>query len=429
MKKVNEMEILLSLSIALFAGLMMTRVCKPFGLPAVTGYLVAGILVGPYCLGLLGVEGLGFTSLEKVEEFKILSEAALGFIAFTIGNEFRLNTLKQIGKKAVIIAIFGAVGATILVDGALITMAYLMPDVMNIPTALTLGAIASATAPAATLMVVRQYKAKGPVTKMLLPVVAIDDAVGLIVFAVSLGVATAIDTERFNVLSIAVDPLVEIALSIAVGALLGAALSFTEKFFHSRSKRLSITVAYVLMGVALSKIKFEIGDVHCGFSSLLLLMMMGTVFCNMCDFSEELMDRLDRWTGPLFALFFVLSGAELQLDIFTQWTMVLAGVVYIVFRCIGKYYGAGISAKCTHCEPAVQKYLGITLFPQAGVALGMTLIAQQALPEYGATITNITLFSVMIYELVGPLLTKIALTKAGEIKPEERKSSRGVLHH
>ena len=440
------MEILLSLSIALFAGLMMTRACKPFGLPAVTGYLVAGIIVGPYCLGQLseyvmqlGVnngnenlmqlgQGLGFSSHEYVEKFKILSEAALGFIAFTIGNEFRLGTLKKIGKKAVIIAIFGAVVATVLVDGALIGLSYLMPDVIDIPTALTLGAIASATAPAATLMVVRQYKAKGPVTEMLLPVVAIDDAVGLIVFAVSLGAANAINIGHMDVLSIAVEPMVEIALSITVGALLGAALSFTERFFHSRSKRLSITVAYVLMGVAISKIKFPIGSVECGFSSLLLLMMMGTVFCNTCDFSEELMDRLDRWTGPMFALFFVLSGAELQLDIFTQWTMVLAGVVYIVFRCIGKYYGAGISAKCTHCEPAVQKYLGITLFPQAGVALGMTLLAQEALPVQGATITNITLFSVMIYELVGPLLTKIALTKAGEIKPEERQSARGVMH-
>ncbi len=422
------MEILLSLSIALFAGLMMTRACKPFGLPAVTGYLVAGIIVGPYCLGQLGVEGLGFVSHENVEAFKILSEAALGFIAFTIGNEFRLGTLKQIGKKAVIIAIAGAVVATILVDGALIGLSFLMPEVIDIPTALTLGAIASATAPAATLMVVRQYKAKGPVTQMLLPVVAIDDAVGLIVFAVSLGAANAINIGHPDMLSIAVEPLAEIVLSIAAGALLGAALSFTEKFFHSRSKRLSITVAYVLMGVAISKLKFYIGPVHCGFSSLLLLMMMGTVFCNLCDFSEELMDRLDRWTGPLFALFFVLSGAELQLDIFTQWTMVVAGLVYIVFRCLGKYYGAGISAKLTHCEPTVQKYLGITLFPQAGVALGMTLIAQSALPAQGATITNITLFSVMIYELVGPLLTKIALTKAGEIKPEERQSARGVMH-
>lgn len=428
-EKVKIMAVLLSLSIALLAGLVMTRVCKPLGLPAVTGYLVAGILVGPYCLGRLGVEGVGFISHENVESFKLVSEAALGFIAFTIGNEFRLSTLKQIGKKAVIIAIAGAVGATILVDGALIALSFLMPDVIDLPTALTLGAIASATAPAATLMVVRQYKAKGPVTQMLLPVVAIDDAVGLIVFAVSLGAANAINVNHLDVLSVAVEPLVEILLSIVVGAIFGALLTFAERFFHSRSKRLSITVAFVLMGVAISHLKWSIGPVHCGFSSLLLLMMMGTVFCNMCDFSEELMDRLDRWTAPLFALFFVISGAELQLDIFTQWTMVVAGVVYIIFRCLGKYFGAGISAKLTHCEPTVQKYLGITLFPQAGVALGMTLIAQTTLPQQGATITNITLFSVMIYELIGPMLTKIALTKAGEIKPEERKSSRGVLHH
>lgn len=424
------MTVLLSLAIALFAGLMMTRLCKPLGLPAVTGYLVAGILIGPYCLGLLGIEGLGFTSFENVESFHILSEAALGFIAFTIGNEFRLSSLKQIGKQAVVIALFGAVGATILVDGALIGLSFLMPEVVDLPVALTLGAIASATAPAATLMVVRQYKAKGPVTQMLLPVVAIDDAIGLIVFAVSLGAAKAVNSGHMDILSIAVEPLVEIVLSIVAGGILGALLSYTERLFHSRSKRLSITVAYVLLGVAISQIKFNIGGVHCGFSSLLLLMMMGTVFCNMCDFSEELMDRLDRWTGPLFALFFVLSGAELQLSVFTQWTMVVVGVVYIIFRCLGKYFGASISAKLTHCDKTIQDYLGITLFPQAGVALGMTLIASTEFGgAQGDVIRNITLFSVMIYELVGPMLTKIALTKAGEIKPEERKSSRGVMHH
>ena len=424
------MTVLLSLAVALFAGLMMTRACKPLGLPAVTGYLVAGILIGPYCLGLLGVEGLGFTSFEAVESFHILSEAALGFIAFTIGNEFRLSSLKKIGKQAVVIALFGAVGATILVDAALIGLSFLMPGVVDLPIALTLGAIASATAPAATLMVVRQYKAKGPVTQMLLPVVAIDDAIGLIVFAVSLGVAKAVNSGQMDILSIALEPVMEIVLSIVAGSILGALLSYTERLFHSRSKRLSITVAYVLLGVAISQIKFHIGPVHCGFSSLLLLMMMGTVFCNMCDFSEELMDRLDRWTGPLFALFFVLSGAELQLSVFTQWTMVVVGIVYIIFRCLGKYFGASFSAKMTRCSKTVQDYLGITLFPQAGVALGMTLIASV---EFGGTqadvIRNITLFSVMVYELVGPLLTKIALTKAGEIKPEERKSSRGVMHH
>lgn len=423
------MEVLLGLAVALFAGLMMTRLCKPLGLPAVTGYLIAGILVGPYCLGQLGIEGLGFTSMENVEKFSILSEAALGFIAFTIGNEFRLSSIKQIGKQAVVVALFGAVGATILVDISLIGLSFLMPDIVDLPVALTLGAIASATAPAATLMVVRQYKAKGPVTQILLPVVAIDDAIGLIVFAISLGAAKAVNSGHLDVLSIAVEPLIEIVLSILVGSLLGALLSYTERLFHSRSKRLSITVAYVLVAVAISQIKFNIGSVYCGFSSLLLLMMMGTVFCNMCDFSEELMDRLDRWTGPLFALFFVLSGAELELSIFTQWTMVLVGVVYIIFRCLGKYYGASISARITHCDKNVQKYLGITLFPQAGVALGMTLIASTEFGgAQGDVIRNITLFSVMIYELVGPMLTKISLTKAGEIIPEHRKSSRGVIH-
>ncbi len=423
------MEILLALAVALFAGLFLTRLCKPLGLPAVTGYLVAGILIGPYCLGRLGIPGLGFTSLENVEQFSIVSEVALGFIAFTIGNEFRLNSIKQIGKQAFAIAIFGAAGATVLVDGALIGLSFLMPEVIDIPVALTLGAVAAATAPAATLMVVRQYKAKGPVTKLLLPVVAIDDAVGLIIFAVSLGAAKAIGSNHLDVLSIAVEPLAEIVLSILAGGILGALLSFAEKFFHSRSKRLSITVAFVLLAVALSQIKFEIGGVHFGFSSLLLLMMMGTVFCNMCDFSEELMDRLDRWTGPLFALFFVISGAELQLEVFAQWTMVVVGLVYIGFRCLGKYFGAGVSAKLTGCDKNVVNYLGITLFPQAGVALGMTLIAVAELGgTQGDTVRNITLFSVMIYELVGPLLTKIALTKAGEIIPEHRKSSRGIIN-
>lgn len=422
------MTVLLTLAVALFAGLMMTRVCKPLGLPAVTGYLVAGILIGPYFLGRLGIEGLGFISEENVANFTVFSEAALGFIAFTIGNEFRLSSIKKIGKQAMIIALFGALVATVLVDGALIAFSYIMPGVIDVPVALTLGAIASATAPAATLMVVRQYKAKGPVTQMLLPVVAIDDAIGLVIFAVSLGLAKAFNSGQLDVLSVVVEPIVEIMLSLIVGGVLGALLSYTERLFHSRSKRLSITVAYVLLGVAVSQLKFNVLGVHCGFSSLLLLMMMGTVFCNMCDFSEELMDRLDRWTGPMFALFFVISGAELQLGVFAQWTMVLIGVIYIVFRCIGKYLGASFSARITHCDPNVQKYLGITLFPQAGVALGMTLVAYAELGgAQGDMIRNITLFSVMVYELVGPLLTKVSLTKAGEIKPEERKSSRGVM--
>lgn len=425
-------NVVLCLGVAILVGLLMTRICKPLGLPAVTGYLVAGILIGPYCLGQLGIEGLGFVSLHYVESLSVICDVALGFIAFTIGNEFRVSQVKAIGKQAAIVSTSAAVLATILVGGGLVGLHFIMPDVVSIPTALIMGAIAAATAPAATLMVIKQYKAKGPVTTILLPVVALDDAIGLVIFAVCFGAAKAVATGHLNVLSLVLEPIIEIVASLLVGSLLGAALAFVERFFHSRSKRLSLTVAFVLLGVAISTLKFNIGTVHVGFSSLLLCMMMGTVFCNLCDFSEELMDRLDRWTGPLFALFFVISGAELELSIFTKWTVVLVGVAYIVLRCLGKYFGAYFSAKLTKCDENITKYLGITLFPQAGVALGMMSVVAASTEFHGTEeveiIRNLTLFSVMIYELVGPMMTKISLTKAGEINPEHRKSSRGVMH-
>ena len=421
------MEILLSLSIALFAGLMLSRLAKLVQLPAVTAYLVTGVLIGPWCLGALGVKGLGFTSSEEIESLSIISDVALGFIAFSIGNEFRLSQLKSIGKSATVIGIFQAVVATLCVDAALIGLHFLIPNEFPLPAAIVLGAIASATAPAATLMVVRQYKAKGPVTDTLLPVVAIDDAVGLVLFAISFGIAGAISTNHLDIVSILVEPIIEVVLSLALGALMGFLITFFEKFFHSRSKRLSMSVAFVFLTVALSMLKFEIGGVHIAFSSLLTCMMLGTVFCNCCDFSEELMDRLDRWTAPLYVLFFVLSGAEFDFSLFGNVLIVLVGVVYIVFRCIGKYLGASASAKMVNADQNVVKYLGITLFPQAGVALGMAMKAY-SLGSVGLIIANITLFSVLIYELVGPFLTKVALSKAGEIDPLGKVSARGKKH-
>ena len=418
------MEILLSLSIALFAGLMLSRVAKLVQLPAVTAYLVAGVLLGPFCIGAIGVDGLGFTSMEKIESLSIISEVALGFIAFSIGNEFRLSQLKTIGKQATVIGILQAVITTIFVDAALICLHFIIPDVLPLPAAIVLGAIASATAPAATLMVVRQYKAKGPVTDTLLPVVALDDAVGLVLFAVSFGVAGAIQSGKADIVSIILEPVIEVVLSIGLGALMGYLFTFFERFFHSRSKRLAMSVAFIFLTVALSMLKFEIAGVHVAFSSLLTCMMLGTIFCNICDFSEELMDRLDRWTAPMFILFFVLSGAELDLSVITDLMIVLVGVVYIAFRCLGKYYGARLSSDLVKAPANVRKYLGITLFPQAGVALGMAMKAA-ALGEIGIIVGNITLFSVLIYELVGPFLTKMALTKAGEIDPEGKTSARG----
>ncbi|MBO5215645.1 MAG: cation:proton antiporter [Clostridia bacterium] len=418
------MHILLSLAIALFVGLMLSRLAKLAQLPAVTAYLVAGILIGPFCLGAFGVHGLGFTSMEEIETYSIISDVALGFIAFSIGNEFRLAQIKKIGKQATVIGIFQAVVATLFVDAALIVTHFIMPDVLPLPAAIVLGAIASATAPAATLMVVRQYKAKGPVTDTLLPVVAIDDAVGLVLFAISFGIAKALLAGQVDVLSIIVEPLLEVFLSLVLGAIMGLLITLFEKFFHSRSKRLSMSVAFVLFTVALSSLTFNIGGIHIAFSPLLTCMMLGTMFCNICDFSEELMDRLDRWTAPLFILFFVISGAELDLAIFADGLIVLVGVIYILFRSLGKYIGAGVSASLMHSPPTVKKYLGITLLPQAGVALGMALKAY-ALGPAGAIVANITLFSVLIYELVGPFFTKIALQKAGEINPEGKISARG----
>ena len=419
------MNVLLSVSIALLAGLLMTRLFKKFKLPAVTAYLIAGVLIGPYCIGALGIHNIGFDSMEAVEKMSLISQMALGFIAFSIGSEFRMEELKKIGKQAFVIGIFQALVATLFVDLALLGVYFLMPGKITLAQLITLGAIATATAPAATLMVVREFKAKGPLTRLLLPIVALDDAVGLIVFAVSFGIAKTVVSGQIDLVSIIVNPIIEIICSLLLGAILGWVLTQIEKMFNSNTNRLNMTIALVVLATALSSLKFEIGPVHIGFSSLLVCMMLGTIFCNICPLSEDLMKASDKWTSPLFALFFVISGAELDLKVFTDIAIVGIGLVYIVFRCLGKYFGTFASAKVTKCEPQICKYLGITLFPQAGVALGMCATAMQ-LGEQGNLIRNITLFAVLVYEIFGPLLTKWALTKAGDIKPisEEVKNRR-----
>ena len=414
------MRLLLETALALFAGLMMTRAFKYLKLnfPDVTAFLIAGVLVGPFVLGRLGIRGIGFGTMEELEHVRVLSNAALGFIAFDIGNEFRLASLRKTGKAATVIGIIQAVLATLLVDAALIVLHFVLgPEVLPLPVAITLGAIASATAPAATLMVVRQYKAKGPVTELLLPIVALDDAVGLVVFSVSFGVAQAMAGGALDIVSVIVNPLLEIVFSLLLGAAMGGLLTVLEKLFFSNSNRLSLTIAFVLMTIALASREFELGGgVKIGFSSLLVCMMLGTVFCNLSEYSVDIMERSTKWTSPLYAIFFVLSGAELDLGVFRYPAIILIGVVYILVRCLGKYLGARASSTWMHCGNTVRKYLGITLFPQAGVALGMVVSAQALGAEMGGMIRNITLFSVLIYEMVGPQLTRMALTSAGEIQ-------------
>ena len=417
------MEIyLICLAVALVGGLMMSRLTKLVNLPAVTAYLVAGLVLGPFCLGALKVPGLGFNSLEQVEGMKVITQAALGFIAFTIGNEFRLSQLKATGAKAITIGILQAVITTALVDVVLILVHLLFPSMISVPCAITLGAIAAATAPAATLMVVRQYKADGPLTRLLMLVVAIDDAVGLLVFSVSFGIATALSAGHVSVTAVIVEPIVEILLSLALGSAMGWLLNWVEQFFHSRSKRMSISVAFVLLTVGLSMLEFEVAGIHCGFSLLLVCMMTGTIFCNICPTSEELMSRVDGWVTPLNVLFFVLSGAELDLNVLAQPVTLIVGVIYILSRSAGKYYGAALSCELTRQPKPITQHLGITLLPQAGVALGMALTAA-TLPD-GALARNVVLFSVLVYELIGPNLTKRSLLAVGEINPEGRTSAR-----
>lgn len=415
---------LICLAVAVIGGLLMSRLAKKLHLPAVTAYLVAGLLLGPFCLGRLNIAGFGFNSLSQVKGLEIITQTALGFIAFAIGNEFRLAQLKTMGRRAIIIGILQAVLTTVLVDVVLILLHLIAPSIISLPAAIVLGAIASATAPAATLMVVRQYKADGPLTRLLMLVVAIDDAVGLLLFAVSYGIAGALENGQISAVSVAVEPILEIVLSLGLGTIMGILLDRLERFFHSGSKRLAISVAFVLLSVGLSMLEFQLGAVHIKFSLLLVCMMTGTIFCNVCDTSEELMNRVESWTVPINILFFVISGAELDLEILANPVTLLVGVLYILSRSAGKYLGAYSSCRLTHCSDSITKHLGITLLPQAGVALGMAVTAANL--GNGALISNVVLFSVLVYELVGPALTKRSLTAAGEIRPEGKVSSRRV---
>lgn len=388
-----ELNIYTSLAIALFLGLLSGKIMKSIHLPNVTGYLIIGLIAGPYCLKLL--------SLEVVEQLSIIPEIALGFIAFSIGAEFKLDYLKKVGKSPVIIAFAEGIGAVILVDFILIVTGH------DKAFSLVLGAIAAATAPAATLMVVRQYKAKGPVTDTLLPVVAIDDAVALMVFGLSVAIAKAINSHgSVSLASSIINPIIEIIGALIFGAILGVILKYLTNWFTGRGNRLSVSFAMVLLCIGVSNIA--------GLSALLVCMSMSAVYANISKVSDTVFEQVDRITPPIFMLFFFVSGAELDLSILPS--VGIIGVLYIVFRVVGKYLGTAIGAKLSHAQPVVAKYLGYTLIPQAGVAIGLASLAMKIVPDYGSEIRTIILCGTIIYELCGPVATKLALKKAGEIE-------------
>lgn len=386
-------DILLSLGTAIAVGLIFNRIVKKLGLPNVTGYLVAGVLIGPSVLQIIPAD--------FIPKLTILVNVALGFIAFSIGGEFRLSKIKKIGKSVLIITFCQALFTTLVVDVGLLAFGF------PVAVAISLGAIAAATAPAATLMVVRQYSAKGPVTSMLLPVVALDDAIGLMVFSVSVSIAKmSIATEAVSVFEMIFDPIAEIVLSLVIGAVIGVVLTFGLGFFSSRSNRLTSIICAVFIGTSIASVF--------GLSSLLLCMSIGAVMANFYGESEKMLDVTEHWTPVVLLLFFVISGAELDFAVLP--TVGVLGVLYIVLRSAGKYFGARIGATAVKEEKNIRKYLGVALLPQAGVAIGMSQIVVEALPtEYGEKIRAVVLCATLVYELVGPLLTKFALTKAGEI--------------
>ena len=392
---------LLSLGIAMAAGLLFTRIIKLVKLPNVTAYLIAGLLIGPSVIGLVGKESL--------DSFNIIVTLALGFIAFSIGGEFKLDTLKRLGKKVTVITAVQAFGAVAAVFAGLLAVGALGLIGENyLPTVFTLSAIATATAPAATLLVVRQYKAHGPVTDTLLPVVAMDDAFGLMIFSVFITIADALASNVApTAKTMLLEPLIEIIGSLGIGAALGLILALCTRFFKSRANRLCLCVTATVIGVALAEMW--------NLSSLLLCMMIGAMMSNFGKDVDRVLDGADRWTPPIFMLFFVISGAQLDLSVLPA--VGLIGIFYIVSRSLGKYFGARFGASLVGAEDTVRKYLGFALLPQAGVAVGMAQIALVRLgADLGAKIQAVVLCATLVYEIVGPVLTKIALQKAGEIE-------------
>lgn len=421
----------------LLIGLLSTRLMKLIKMPNVTGYILTGIIMGPFVFGLL-FNGFDFASANDPSQSPIyaytkslswVSSVALGFIAFSIGSSFKASVLKEVGKQVILITLFEALGGSLVVSAVLLGVHFIWPEIVSLPLALTLGAIAAATAPAATLMVVKQYKARGPVTKTLLPVVALDDAAALILYSILYQIAQTLALgSDFNLYEMLAKPVIEIAISLGIGSILGFAISLASHFFKSRANRLIWVILVIFTSLGLYYLfqqdymgKFEL-------SSLLICMMAGAIFANFQKTANVTFEFMDRFTAPIYMLFFVLSGASLDLTVFggeKGWIVVLLALVYCLSRFGGKWLGAFSSAKLTHSEPTVQKYLGLCLVPQAGVAIGLATSAGASFgslnnpPEIqaiGNMVVAIVLTSTLIYEIIGPICTKIALSKAGEIQ-------------
>lgn len=385
---------LMYISILILAGLIFSKLIARIRFPEVTGYLVAGILIGPHVLGLLPKTG--------VESLEIISELALCFIAFSIGSEMKLSVMKKLGFKIITITLFEALSAFIVV-----LVGLLLLFKTEAPMAIVLSAIACATAPAATLLVIKEYKAKGEIVDVLLPVVALDDAVCIIVFGISSAVASSLLIGgELSLVSMLLLPFGKILLALLLGFGIGILFYRVQGYAKNEEELLTMSIGFILLVAGISKIF--------GLSDLLSIMAASVTMSNIGKGMPRTISLVSRVTPPIFVLFFVLAGADLNLPGLLDVGAV--GVFYIVGRAVGKCFGAYLSTGITGFSKGLQKNLGLTLIPQAGVAIGLSLLASKTIPDpYGAQIRTIILGATIVYELVGPLFAKLGLKRAGAI--------------
>lgn len=387
------LNLLLKICIVLLVGAMGGKVANLFKLPNVSGYLVAGLFLGP--------SFFHYVKSGDIETFSVISELALAIIAFSIGSEFIIKDMLKLGKSIMIITLAEVIGAVVIVFSV-------MYFIFNQPFAfsIVIASMSAATAPAATLLVIKQFNAKGPLTKTVLPVVALDDVFGIIAFGIAMSLAKlSVGNQQFSAFTMFSEPFIEIGGSIVLGLILGALLSLISKRAKGRDEMQIITLAAIGIATGLST--------YLNLSPLLTCITMGTTLVNLVHKSKRIFDSVEDFASPVYVLFFTLAGASLDLSVLAA--VGLMGLAYIVARAAGKMLGAWVGAKSVKADTAVRKYLGLTLLPQGGISIGLIVLVRQQLPEFATSISTIIMFSVLVYEISGPIFAKIALQKAGEI--------------
>lgn len=388
----DNLDVILKLGIVLVVGILGEKVARRLALPDVTGYLVAGLFIGPSLFNII--------SPEDATSFAVVNEVALAAIAFSIGSEFLMKEMKKLGKNIVIISTAQVIGALL----AVFTMMYWVFG-QEFVFSLVIASMSVATAPAATIMVIRQYKTYGPLTKTILPVVAIDDAMGIMIFGIAMSVAHIYiggsDQSFAHMIS---QPFIEIFGSLILGFIIGVVLTYTAKKSKSKEQLLVQALAGIALSIGLANL-LEL-------SALLTCMMLGATLVNLMRKSKRIFDSINQFTPPVYLLFFTLAGASLDIKVLAK--VGLLGIGYIIARATGKIIGATIGARAVKADPMVQKYLGFTLLPQGGISIGLAIIVAKQLPQYSEAIITVIMFSVFVFEISGPIFAKMALKKAGE---------------